>query len=318
MIGQPLDRLLPDEMRHVHDGHIAGFIGSGVERRAMSPARQMMGCRRDGSRFPLDSTISRAMMDGQLQLTAALRDVTERERAKANLQQANEQLRMLADALQDVREAERIRIARELHDDLGQRLTGLRLDLSWLSDKLKKEGSDLAQDVDATRANLDSAMAGARRIWTELQPVMIDDLGFSDAVYAMARETSRHSGIEISTEMPARATMSKGPVATALFRVVQEAVNNLVRHAGATRATVGLVMVGEDLVLTVSDNGVGFNVNARVGKGLGLVSMRERVLALAGTFDIDSGPGRGTVIRITIPLAVLARDEALEHDEEPT
>jgi len=161
-------------------------------------------------------------------------------------------------------------------------------------------------------------MAGARRIWTELQPVMIDDLGFGDAVYVMARETSRHSGIEISTEMPARATMSKGPVATALFRVVQEAVHNLVRHAGATRATVGLVMAGESLVLTVSDNGVGFDVTARVGQGLGLVSMRERVLGLEGTFDIDSGPGRGTVIRITIPLAVLARDETLEHDEEPT
>lgn len=318
MIGQPLDRLLPDDMRRDHDGHITGFIVSGVERRAMSPMSQMMGRRRDGSRFPLDATISRALVDGQLQLTAAMRDVTERERAKANLQQANEQLRMLADALQNVREAERIRIARELHDDLGQRLTGLKLDLSWLSDKLKKEGSDLAQDVDATRANLDSAMAGARRIWTELQPVMIDDIGFGDAVYVMARETSRHSGIEISTDMPARATMSKGPVATALFRVVQEAVHNLVRHAGATRATVGLVMAGEDLVLTVSDNGVGFDVTARVGKGLGLVSMRERVLGLEGTFDIDSGPGLGTVIRIAIPLAVLARDETLEHDEEPT
>lgn len=318
MLGQPLDRLLPGEVHRGHDGHIAGFIASGVERRAMSPTNQMMGCRRDGSRFSVDATISRAMVDGRLQLTAAMRDVTERERAKANLQHANGQLRKLADALQDVREAERIRIARELHDDLGQRLTGLKLDLSWLSDKLKKDGSVLAQDVDATRANLDSAMAGARRIWTELQPVMVDDLGFGDAVEALARETSRHSHIEINTQLPARATMSKGPVATALFRVVQEALHNLVRHAGATRATVGLVMAGEELLLTVSDNGVGFDAEARMGKGLGLVSMRERVLGLEGSFHIDGAPGRGTEIRIKIPLAVLARDETLEHDEEPT
>jgi PAS domain S-box-containing protein len=318
MLGQPLDLLLPDEMRHVHGMRMSEFVNSDEERRAMSPSVQVLGRRRDGTLFPADSTISRSTVDGQRQLTAALRDVTERVRAKARLQEANEQLRKLADALQDVREAERLRIARELHDDLGQRLTGLKLDLSWLSDKLKKEGSGLARDVDVTRAHLDTAMDGARRIWTELRPVMVEDLGFGDAVDAMVRETERRGGLDITTQMPARAMVGKGPVATALFRVVQEALHNIVRHAGAMRVQIRLVVVEDDLVLTVLDDGAGFDPASRVGKGMGLVSMRERVHGLEGEFEIESSPGRATRIKVTLPLSVLARDESIEHDEEAT
>lgn len=188
--------------------------------------------------------------------------------------------------------------------------------MSWLSDKLKREESKLGQELDATRANLDRAIAGARRIWTELQPVVLDDLGFGDAVHAVVSDSTRHSDLVITIEMPARAMVGQGRVATALFRVVQEAVHNLVRHAGATQAAVRLVAIDDSLVLTISDNGVGFDPVPRFGKGIGLVSMRERMLGLGGVFKVDSQPGHGTRVCVTVPLSVLANEDRDEHDEE--
>jgi signal transduction histidine kinase len=234
-----------------------------------------------------------------------LRDVTERRRAEAELREMNLQLRGLSAALQNVREQERTRIARELHDELGQQLTGLKLDLSWLSSRLKEGRPTAPEQVDAMRHLLDAAIAAVRRISVELRPLILDDLGFGEALAWQTGEFAKRCGIEIALDLPAAALVKDDALATALFRIVQESLTNIARHASATRVEVCLIANKENIVLTVRDNGKGFTAGGRQS-GIGLVSMRERATALGGYFSIISSIGMGTTIEVTLPLNQLA------------
>jgi PAS domain S-box-containing protein len=160
MLGRPLSDLMPERSRAGHDLHVGRFMRSDVASRAMSLAPQLdiTGLRSDGSEFPIESTISQTWIGQHKQLTAVLRDVTQRRRAEAEVYRTNQQLRELSAALQHVREEERARIARELHDELGQQLTGLKLDLSWLANRLK-EGREANPDNRGGAAHCDRAEA---------------------------------------------------------------------------------------------------------------------------------------------------------------
>jgi signal transduction histidine kinase len=224
----------------------------------------------------------------------------------------NRQLRALSASLQDVREQERTRISRELHDELGQQLTGLKLDLSWLSKRLK-EGRELPPDtMEEMRRQLDDAISSVRRISTELRPLILDDLGFGEAVSWQAAEVAKRSGLEIRLKLEAAEMVCNSDLATALFRIVQESLTNCVRYAQASSVDISLVADEKDLVLTIRDDGRGFANEARQGGGIGLVSMRERADALGGQLDIQSSPGAGTIIRMKISLnaPVLSGDAA--------
>ena len=142
VLGEHLSILLPDVLRQAHIRHVEDFAGSLGESRAMAPRLDVMGRRADGTEFPIESTISKTRIGGQVQMTAVLRDVTQRRRAEFELRHMNAQLRELSASLQEVREQERSRIARELHDDLGQQLTGLKLELAWLGSRIK-EGREM-------------------------------------------------------------------------------------------------------------------------------------------------------------------------------
>lgn len=311
VIGQTLERLIPVRLRETHARHVDGFLDSPVGSRAMAPQLEIFGLRADGTEFPIESTISHTVIGGKPQLTAVLRDVTERRRAEADLREMNRQLRELSDSLQKVREQERTRIARELHDELGQQLTGLKLELSWLSSRLKDGRQATPDEVDAMRHLLDTSIASVRRISTELRPLILDDLGFGEAVSWQTAEFARRSGLEITLDLQAAALIQDDALATALFRIVQESLTNIVRHAAAASAEIHLVATEKNLVLTVRDNGRGMADGIRQG-GIGLVSMRERTTAIGGVFNIRSSPGMGTVIEVTLPLdlPVLAGDAA--------
>ena len=221
------------------------------------------------------------------------------------MREMNRQLRALSASLQDVREQERTRISRELHDELGQQLTGLKLDLAWLNKRVK-EGRELQPDaMDEMRRQLDDTIASVRRISTELRPPILDDLGFGEAVKWQAAEVAKRSGMEVTLNLEAAALVVNSDLATALFRIVQESLTNSVRHGHASRVEIGLVTDDKGLVLTVRDNGVGFVVEERQGGGIGLVSMRERAYALGGRLDISSSPDAGTIIQVKLPLKML-------------
>jgi len=278
----------------------------------MAANMEITGVRADGAEFPIESTISQTLIEGKPQLTAVLRDITQRRRTEENLREMNRQLRSLSASLQDVREQERTRIAMELHDDLGQQLTGLKLELSWLGGRLKEGRHATPDEVGAMRRLLDTAIASVRRIATDLRPLILDDLGFGEAVACQTAEFAKRSGLDIEIDLQAQELVKDDVVATALFRIVQESLTNVVRHAGATSVHVRLASDGSDLVLTVRDNGTGITGGHRTGSGIGLVSMRERATALGGQLRIVGEPGAGTTIEVTLPLGrpVLEKETA--------
>lgn len=303
IIGKPLASLMPLSRRDAHSGHVRSFMNSSVSSRGMGEQVDIFGLRADGSEFPLESAISQTMIDGKPQFTAVLRDVTERHRKDADLHRVNSELRQLSISLQSVREEERTRISRELHDELGQQLTGLKLELTWLSARLREGRQPEPGMLDAMREMLDGTILSVRRISTELRPRILDDLDLAEAVCWQVDELTKRSNLQAVCNLPAAELVREDSLATALFRIVQEALTNVARHANADRLEVSFVRDGDELVLSVRDSGSGF-VHDENGRGIGLVSMRERATAIDGKFTIMSAPGHGTTIEVRVPFKV--------------
>ncbi len=304
-LGQPLSMLIPERLHATHAAHVAGFVRSGVDSREMAAQMEVLGRRSDGSEFPIESAISRTLIDGAPQLTAILRDVTERRRREAELRQMNVELRRLSRALESVREEERTRISRELHDDLGQQLTGIKLDLSWLVARIKDGRQPAPEALESMRQLLDGAIAAVRRISTELRPRMLDDLGFEEALAWLVGEFARRSQIPVDLALPEMRHAHRAELSTALYRIVQESLTNIARHAEAGQVRIAIVERDDVLLLRIHDDGRGIDP-ARIGAGVGLLSMRERATALGGTFSIAPHAHGGTLIEVSIPL----------HDDE--
>jgi PAS domain S-box-containing protein len=302
VIGLPLDQLLPQRARDGHRDHVNDFTASGAASKTMGPQLEIMGRRADGSEFPIESTISQTMIGGKRQVTAVLRDVTERRRNEENLREMNAQLRKLSESLQTVREEERSRISRELHDELGQQLTGLKLEFSWLGNRMLEGREVTREEIQAMRLLLDNSLAAVRRISTELRPLILDDLGFAEAVTWQVEDFGKRTGIEAALDLSYAPHIADDIVASGLFRIVQESLTNVTRHAQASK--VGVCIVGDtcNLVLTIQDNGKGISDARRRSDGIGLVSMRERAIALGASFEIKSAPGDGCTIIVTLPL----------------
>jgi len=300
VVGQSFNRLIPERARARHQGHVDTFSNTPSISRTMAPQIEITGRRADGTEFPIESTISKSMIGGKLQMTAVLRDVTEHRRVVVELREVNQQLRNLSTSLQSVREQERARLSRELHDELGQQLTGLKLSLSWLGNRLKDGRSATPDTVDEMRHLLDAAIASVRRISTELRPPILDDLGFGDAVSWMASEFYKRSGLTVVLDLQFAEQIKGEALTTALYRIVQESLTNVVRHAGATQVQIDLVASGAKMILTVRDNGKGMSDSAKLG-GIGLVSMRERAHSIDAQFSISSVFGKGTTVEVNFP-----------------
>jgi PAS domain S-box-containing protein len=309
-LGAPISRLIPERAREAHAYHLACFMQLPDTGNGMELNRDVTGLRCDGTEFPMESTLAHTTVDGRSEVTAVLRDVTERRRAERELRESNRQLRALSASLQDVREQERARIAAELHDELGQQLTGLKLELSWCASRVREGRPPTIDQVDAMRHQLDATIASVRRIATELRPRVLDDLGFGEALAWQASEFARRSGLVVDVDFAASECVTDDAVATALFRIVQESLTNIARHAEASRVTVQLRLGAADdaLVLRVRDDGKGI-APGRDGKGIGLLSMRERALSLGGRLAVASRPGEGTTIEVVLPVRVAATHE---------
>jgi PAS domain S-box-containing protein len=301
-LGQPLSMLLPLSARPRHDQLASAFGKTQDSPRAMAGQLEIFGQRRDGTEFPIESSISKTEIGGRLQMTAVLRDVTEQRRAKLELQTINSQLRALYVDQQTVREDERTRISRELHDDLGQQLTGLKLNLLWLVGRMK-EGRGVDQEhLDSMRQTLNGAISSVRRISSELRPAILDELGFADAVGWQTRELAKHSGLQVDLRLGNPDLVQGEVLSTALFRIVQESLTNVVRHAQATVVQVTLEQVDDRLVLCIMDNGIGVPDTPNLG-GIGMVSMRERARAVGAKLRVFRREGGGTTVEVTMDLA---------------
>ncbi|HUI25931.1 MAG TPA: sensor histidine kinase [Candidatus Kryptonia bacterium] len=226
------------------------------------------------------------------------------ERTEA-LRAANEQLHALSARLESVREEERTRIAREIHDELGQMLTALKIDIDMLPQRLA--GSDVAhglwRKLSAMSDLTDTMIHSVQRISAELRPSVLDDLGLKEAIAWQAREFEHRCAVSCSFTCELGGAALAPALSTALFRIVQETLTNVARHAEATQVSIALCSDGADVVLDVSDDGRGVSDGElRSPKSLGLLGMRERARLLGGDVDIRGVAGGGTTVRVRIPL----------------
>ena len=235
-------------------------------------------------------------------------EVTDRRRAEAALHQSREQLRQLAEHLQTVKEEERKRIAREVHDELGQNLLALRIDVSMLAERSGARHRRLHQRASAVLANIDASIRSVRGIMNELRPAVLD-LGLQAAMEWQVGEFRKRSGLDCALVLPAEAVFGaiSSEVGMVLFRSLQEALANVRRHAGASHVEVRLDQADRELTLTVADNGIGIAPQHRSKGGtFGLLGIAERVCALGGAFEIEQfvpGQGCALTMRFALPAA---------------
>jgi PAS domain S-box-containing protein len=242
-------------------------------------------------------------------VAAVLEDITDRKRAERELQRSFQELHALNARLESVREEERTRLARELHDRLGQTLTAIRIDLASLRATPRREQQ--LPRIDAISGLVEETIHAVRRISTELRPGILDDLGLAATVEWAAEEFQARTGIECQVALPGSGLAIDGERATALYRIFQEALTNIARHARATQVTIGLVQDDCHLSLDVRDNGHGIAAEQLSASGsLGILGMRERAMLLGGEFTIAGEPGRGTTVRVRIPIADRAQAAA--------
>lgn len=307
-IGGPIDRFLPARYREAHRRHMEHFGKTGVTSRRMGDATTLWAVREGGEEFPIEASISHAMEGGRHYYTVILRDITLRKRYEDELRQREADLSRLSAQVLEAREEEKTRIARELHDELGQLLTAARMDLAWLREHLSYDPAMAARARDM-QSTLDQTVASVRRIAADLRPLMLDDLGLADAAAWLVEEFQNHSGIQTHWTLQGaeQADDIDPAVATAVYRALQESLTNVARHAGAKNAWAVLAVGADEVRLEVEDDGRGISAED-MGKprSLGLKGMRERIHHIGGVLEIGNAARGGTRVSVRAPLKAKA------------
>jgi PAS domain S-box-containing protein len=305
-IGSPLERFIPERFRASHRQYVERFGATGTTSRKMGDTTVLYGLRADGEEFPIDASISQVVVNGKKLYTVILRDITPRRQVEEELRESHDRLRQLTAALESVREEERARISRELHDELGQQLTALRMDVSWLASRLSSSQPGLLEKLNNMKATIDATVRVTRQISAELRPLVLSELGLVAATEWLVQDFSRRTGIkaELDLDLDEHALALDDRLATAMFRALQESLTNVARHSRASRVDVSLAIPNGALVLKVQDNGKGMAPGEERKSGsFGLLGMRERVQALGGRVMVRSNPGEGTTLEVSVPLA---------------
>jgi len=263
--------------------------------------------RKDGEVRYLHVFRKEILWDGERQFQVVYQDITERKRAEKALWASGEQLRALAGRLQAVREEERTDIAREIHDELGGELTGMKVDVSFLIKsalKIENEAAriSLLAGMDSVNKSIDSTIQTVRRIAMELRPGILDDLGLVAALEWQLKDFEKRTGIRCKFFPPGEDINLDADLSTALFRIFQEALTNVARHSGATEGCVRLLADADSTTLEVEDNGKGIEKEKTLSsKSLGFLGMRERAQMFGGRMTVTGTPGIGTKVTVEIP-----------------
>ena len=294
IINQSVELLLPDTLQKIHERHRKQFI-SDPHLRPMGLGLELFGKRKDGSPIPVEIMLSPIEAEGNTLVIAVIRDITRRKKADAALRESSERQKVLSRRLLEIQESERRRLALELHDEVGQKLTGLKLTLEL--------SARLAAD-EATRASISQAqeivndlMAQARRMSLDLRPATLDHLGLLPALLWHMRNYTTQTGIEVDFRHTGIEGKRFEPeLETAAYRVVQEALTNVARHAGVKLVSVRIWADKKTFTVQIEDAGKGFDPQAALARAdsSGLAGMRERVTLLSGHFTIESSQTQGT------------------------
>lgn len=246
---------------------------------------------------------SKNRMNGVIQI---IRDITERKKAEEAIKMGEEHLRNLTAYIQKVSEIERTNIAREIHDELGQALTVLKIDLSWMKKRLDQDQTQFIEKIDAMSKIIDKTIITMKKISTDLRPGLLDDLGLSAAIEWQSEEFEKRTGIHCSIRIDPKDITFDKDRNTALFRILQETLTNIARHAEATEVSISLEARDGEIQLTVQDNGRGIRDDELSNpQSFGLMGMRERAIMFGGNALIEGFPGRGTTVTVRIPTEVM-------------
>ncbi|MEE9911323.1 MAG: PAS domain-containing sensor histidine kinase [Deltaproteobacteria bacterium] len=230
-------------------------------------------------------------------------DITAEKKAQAELERSREELRNLSIHLQSVREEESTRVARKIHDELGQSLTALQMDLSWLTGHLSVDDKAIREKTRSMSGLVDATIESVHNITTELRPSLLDDLGLPSAIEWQAADFQKRSGIRCQAHIVSRDGVMDKELATAVFRIFQETLTNIARHAKATLCKVNFTENEKELCLEVTDNGIGITQwQVDDPRSFGMIGMRERAHLWGGTVYVRSARPSGTTIRVLIPL----------------
>lgn len=275
------------------------------------------------SRWSNDVRFARLGMQGMTLVTVLLllvvwalvrRDMRAREERRLTLEQEQQRLESLVDErtaaltelsnyLQTVREEERAKLARDIHDELGGILVSAKMDVAWAREQLGEQEEPVARRLERTMALLDEGVTAKRRIIEELRPTLLDNLGLAAALKWLAADVCGRAEIGYEVTVPDECEL-RAPLSLALFRIVQEALTNAVKHAQAKHIAIEVIRDEREVTLLVSDDGVGIGPQApHSALSHGIPGMRQRVRALSGEFSIRGRPGQGTIIEVRLPLA---------------
>ncbi len=296
LLGQPVETLLPERFRERHVAHRAGYVAD-PHLRPMGVGLVLYGRRKDGSEFPVEIMLSPVEAETNSLVIAVIRDITRRQGAEEALREYAERMKVLSRRLIAVQEAERRGIALELHDEIGQILTGLKLKLEMAG---RLSGAGARVNLAEAQSLVNELMARTRKLSLDLRPATLDHLGLLSALLRHIRQYTsqtqvrvdfRHNGLE--------GRRFAAELETAAFRIAQEALTNVARHSGATEAVVRIWADQHTLAMYIEDHGGGFDPETTMAadRSTGLAGMRERALLLGGQFSVESQPRRGARLR---------------------
>jgi PAS domain S-box-containing protein len=309
MLGQPVEMLLPERFRANHPAHRGGFFAS-PEVRFMGAEQDLFARRKDGTEFAVEIGLSPVRTDAGLFVLASVIDITERRRAIEGLRESQRELRVLTGRLLQAQETERRRIARELHDDLSQSLALLSVELDVLGQKHLDSAAQLGERMRELSARVKQLSSSVHDLSHRLHPAKLEQLGLLAAVRGLCRELAEGHGLPIEFDHLEVPEAIPEDVALCLYRIVQEALRNVIKHGGARHAEVELSGGADAICLRIVDDGAGFDpASVRRKAGLGLVGMRERLHLVGGALTIASGPSEGTRIEVRVPLCIADQPE---------
>jgi len=296
MLGQSADRLLPARFQAEYVRHLETATQSTEMTRRMAQRREVYGVKKDGTEFPAEASISTLTLGGRTMFTVILRDISERVRTER-------QLRSLAAQLMTAQEEERRRVSRELHDDINQRLALLAIEMGRMEANPSLSPAQ-AEVLHRMAQQVASISDDVRSMAYRFHPSILDDLGLTAGLARLAQEFSEKTGIKTVVVQEEPSEPLPRDVASCLYRIAQESLANVKKHAGAPRVELELTCDRRGVTLSIHDNGVGFDMERLRDHppGLGLVNMRERVGSVRGRLDIHSELGRGTKISVYVPL----------------
>ena len=296
-IGTSIDRFIPERFRTAHNTHIRQFDQSDVANRELGGTRSLFGLRGSGEEFPIETSISRTLAGKEKIFTVMIRDVTERRRAELALASVSRRLIK-------AQEEERTWIARELHDDITQRIVLLAMNLDTLKEDLSTSNGNLIRRIEDAGKQTRELANDIQALSHRLHSSKLDHLGLVGACRSFCKEVSDRQNIEVSFHSQDLPENLPKQIALCLFRVLQEALQNAIKHSGVRRFDVSLTATPGEILLAVHDSGVGFDPEKSVsGRGLGLISMKERLKLVDGELSIDSQLHQGTTIHARVPLS---------------